>query len=366
MHPLNISTTQEAPVTSYVNETTEEVVRNDKTESNVGDGSLLTFRCFVVVIGVLGCFMNSFVLRALLGKRSSAQSANHLISNQILFDLLSSFFLICSYALKIPNMYLDGRFGLFLCLVFTSDGSVFALQAGSIANLVLIAAERYFKIVHSIVHRTHFRRWYVFMGISFTWISGILINMELLWTAEVIDGQCFPYSKWTAPEAAVAYGLFVNIWEFVVPLASFAYCYGKILLVVRRQNRIVAGNSADHETAPPNPLQLRARQSQMNVMMTMLLVSTAFIVCWFPNVVWYFLTLLNYQMPNSDLVYYASLLLIFLNVCLNPFIYVVKHNDVRKRMCARLRRNPIEDQTIVSVSIAVRPTGDGNAQLQTA
>lgn len=333
--------------------TAESTTGSNDSPSVGGSQELLIFRCFVVVMGFVGCLMNGFVLRVLMSKRLRSQPSNILIINQVLLDLLSSASLIACYAVKIPTLYLDGRWGFLLCLILTSDSSVFAFQAGSIVNLVLIAVERYLKIVHMIFHRTHFRKWMAFVGIGFAWASGILVNMELIWTAAVIDGQCFAYYTWSGDQSSLAYGLFVNIWEFVVPLGFFIYCYSRILFVVRKRSQVHAENYTNQDMAAS--LQTGAHRSQLNVITTMLIISVAFVVCWFPNVVWYFLTLINYKIQNSDTVYYASLFLIFLNVSLNPFIYAVKHNAVKKRLrdCCCLGRS---QQTQEPISFTIPRT----------
>ena len=76
-------------------------------------------------------------------------------------------------------------------------------QMGSIASLVVITFERYVKIVHSIVHRKYFRKWMIYVTIALTWMNGVLLNITIFWTTQVVDGQCLAYQFWPSNVTAV-------------------------------------------------------------------------------------------------------------------------------------------------------------------
>lgn len=50
----------------------------------------------------------------------------------------------------------------------------------------------------------------------------------------------------------------------------------------------------------------------MNVIKTMLTITVLFVVCWFPNTIFYLITTID-QSLWSDTFYYASVLMAFLN-----------------------------------------------------
>ena len=170
------------------------VFNGSTTQSSSKDSAnqLVVFCALVIVIGLFGSFMNGVVLRVLLSKKLRSKESYLLIINQVVLDFLSCLFLIPCYVIKIRKIYMEGGWGKFVCNVFFSDTIVFSLQAGSITNLVLIAAERYLKIVHVVFHRTYFRRWMSFAGLVFIWITVIFINIVFVWTSEVVDGVCDP------------------------------------------------------------------------------------------------------------------------------------------------------------------------------
>jgi len=72
----------------------------------------------------------------------------------------------------------------------------------------------------------------------------------------------------------------------------------------------------------------------------MIIVSVAFVICWFPTAI-YFIVLNTTQMSGAiSMVHqvvgsYTTLLLSCLYICMNPFIYAFKHYAVRKKL-ARL------------------------------
>jgi len=287
------------------------------------------FCAFVIVIGVFGSFMNGVVLNILLSKKLRSKPSYLLIINQVVLDFLSCLFLIPCYIVKVHIFYLAGNWGKFVCNVFYMDNSVYALQAASITNLVLIAAERYMKIVHEVFHRRYCKWCLLFAGLAFSWVTVVVIDLVFVWVSEVVDGVCYPYYYWQSRDSYLTYGGFVMVWEFIIPLILFAYLYGRILLFVRQRNQAFSGNYTNQAMA--TSLQTNAHQSQMNVTATMIIVSSAFVLCWLPNQLFYILSFID---PANGVLeaYYPTVFLIFLNVCMNPLIYASKHEEVKKRI----------------------------------
>src|SRR6218665_2595125 len=259
------------------------------------------FCIFVIVIGVFGSFMNGVVLNVLLSKKLRSKASYLLIINQVVLDFLSCLFLLPCYIIKIRLIYMAGNWGKFVCNVFLMDNSVYSLQAGSITNLVLIAAERYLKIVHAVFHMTYFRRWMAFAGLAFIWCTVVFVNIVYVWVNEVVDGVCYPSYNWPSRDSFLAYGGFVMAWEFVIPLILFVYLYGRILLFVRKRNQAFNGNYADQAMA--TSLQTNAHRSQMNVTVTMFIVSSAFVLCWLPNQLFHILSFINSAYIVLDVYY---------------------------------------------------------------
>jgi len=94
-----------------------------------------------------------------------------------------------------------------------------------------------------------------------------------------------------------AFAMFDFVWHYALPVALFAYCYGRILHIIRRQQKIVgiqldrshaavtgcstAGDRVVTSTVAPPAANLSRRE--MNVLQTMVAVIVCFIVCWTPG-----------------------------------------------------------------------------------
>jgi len=86
------------------------------------------------------------------------------------------------------------------------------------------------------------------------------------------------------------------VWHFALPVALFAYCYGRILHVVRRQRTIVgvqmdrsqgdttATTSRDHVmVSAASTAAAKLSRKELNVLQTMIVVIVCFIVCHTPG-----------------------------------------------------------------------------------
>jgi len=71
-------------------------------------------------------------------------------------------------------------------------------------GLVVITVERYFKIVHAIAHRKHYRGWMTSLGVALPWIGGTCsVLFPTLATSKVVNGYCLPLAVW--PNRAMAF-----------------------------------------------------------------------------------------------------------------------------------------------------------------
>ena len=307
----------------------QEVSNNSKggAESLPGKaGFVIIMRCLVVAFGVIGFVMNGFVLCAVLSKKLKKNTSHTFLKNQIIMDTLSSLLLIVVYAFKLAavDYYYEGPSGYVVCILLNSDVLVFTVQVGSIASLVLISAERYFKIVLPVLHKRFYRDWMTSVAIAFAWMNGILMNIVIPLTTIVVDGECLIWVSWVTPEACTMYVVLMVIWQFFIPLLLFIWFYGSILFVIRRRNRVTYGGN-------PNNENNSARRSQMNIVITMFTVSLSFVVSWSPNQLSSLLNIM--KVTEYDFIVYSStMLFVFLNTCLNPLIYASKHELVRKNL----------------------------------
>jgi len=297
----------------------------NEVTSSPSRGAAVYFESAVLIIGVIGTAANGLVLYALV---ASKQHKKHmLIVNQNVLDLYSCIFLIVTYGMKLFNIHLSGSLGYWLCKLLFSENLLWCGVYGSFCNLTVIAFERYLKVVHHVWCQNHLRDWMIYSAMAFTWISAFVHQMTAAFVASaVIDGACYGYIIWKNPASGVAYGIFYFLAAYVVVLAIFIFCYGKILITIRRQASVMVS----HNTAGSSTTQAQSNQIQSNIIKTMILVCAFYAIAWLPENIYFLLMSLNLNLTLLDSGYYSVLFIAFLYICANPFIYATKFDPVRR------------------------------------
>jgi len=319
-------------------------------------GAAVYFECAVLFIGVVGTIANGLVLYALV---ASKQHKKHvLIVNQNALDLYSCVLLIITYGMKLFNIRLVGLRGYWLCMLLFSENLLWCGVYGSFVNLTVIAFERYLKVAHSIWSKAHLRKWMTYLVMAFIWISSFVHQMAVAFVSSaVIDGACYGYRIWENPVSGVAYGIFYFFAAYVIVLAIFVFCYGKILIAIRRQAQVMSGHSATGTGS--TTAQAQSHQIQSNIIKTMILVCAFYAIAWLPeNInsmthtfvayllahrgvrashklpenIYFLLMSLNLNLSFLDSGYYSVLFIAFLYICANPFIYATKFDPVRRTL----------------------------------
>ena len=136
-------------------------------------------------------------------------------------------------------------------------------------------------------------------------------------TFQVINDDCLLYSFWPSPLFKNAYGVFVFIITFLVPLIILIFCYGKIVWVLtRRIDSNLSGMKND-----------KFELARTNTIKTLLLVALYFIICWSNNQVYYLMYNLGFNVDWNSSFYQSTVVMAFLNCTINPFIYLAKYQD---------------------------------------
>jgi len=297
------------------------------------------FELAVVFIGIVGVAGNGLILYALI---ASKQHKKHvLIVNQNALDLFSSFFLVIVYALRLCNLRLYGVLGYWLCMIVLSEYLVWCGTNGSVMNLAIITIDRYLKVVHPIWSRKYLRPWVIYWAMTFAWLSAIALNTIVVFlSSELTDGECYGYNVF----ADEWHGIFFGAWYissfYVVILAIFIFCYGRILVAVRRQASVMAA----HGSTGSNTAQAQSNQIQTNVIKTMILVCAFYALAWLPSNVYSVVSMLNPSLTFVDARYYVCMFIAFSYTSANPFIYATKFDAVRKVLIAMIpcKKNSIQ------------------------
>jgi len=156
----------------------------------------------------------------------------------------------------------------------------------------------------------------------------------------VIDGECYATFIWQNETARVIHVIWYFISFYVITLLMFIFSYWRILVVIRRQARVMAGHSA----AGSSTGQTQSSQIQTNVIKTMILVSAFFAITQLPYYVLYLIINMNPNLAVSEVVYFTVLFIAFLYICANPFIYAVKFDPVKQALLRLIPCKKITDQ----------------------
>ena len=293
--------------------------------SSSSHGSALYFEYFVVFIGVIGTAANALVLYALVA--SKQHKKHELIVNQNALDLYSCVILVITYALKLANIYLTGSRGYWLCMFISSENLLFCGVEASTINLTFIAIERYLKVVHPIWSKKKLRKWMVYVAMVLAWAYGFGSSMPVNFkTSVVIDGVCYPFVIWKNADAKLIMAIYYFIVAYLAVLLICVFCYGKILMAIRRQARVMASHGATGSSTA----QSQSNKIQTSVIKTMILVCAFFAITFLPEKIFLLLFSLNVYANFLDNVYYVALFLLFLYICANPFIYATKFDPVTR------------------------------------
>jgi len=84
-----------------------------------------------------------------------------------------------------------------LCVLI--DGTTLATVGfnGGTASVVVHTLDRYWKIVHPINHRKHYRRWMLYVALFLPWIYGVATHLlPAIGTTKIVNGTCHPMGFW--------------------------------------------------------------------------------------------------------------------------------------------------------------------------
>ncbi|XP_033104202.1 QRFP-like peptide receptor [Anneissia japonica] len=287
--------------------------------------------CVYTVIGISGFLANLLVLIVFKHLKLSSTDRNKvtttLIIHQSIIDLISSIVFLPFYTIPEGWLILDDWAG----SIFCKCRSIFWILAGSsTGNIVLIAIERYFAIVHPIKHYVHFRKGTVLKILPHVYIYGIVSCVHLAFIADLNEFYYCEY-YWNKIQIQKLGGIHALLFMYILPTVIIVFAYGKIVykLYVKRLRG-------------PRCFNNRRDENQRNIIVTFIIVSIAYMVCWTPDMILYFVYNLTggEKPPNmsSGNLHRSTVLLSVSNVVVNPFIYALKYKLFRKGLIKIFRK----------------------------
>ena len=141
---------------------------------------------------------------------------------------------------------------------------------------------------------------------------------------QVVNGHCRINVIWPSPQFKNVSGVAIISIQFIIPLLILIYCYGRIVWTLTRR----IDSKLDSTNTQSDKFQL----ARTNTIKTLLLVALCFIICWSANQIMYLMFNLGYDLNFNGTLLKFSILLVFLNSTVNPFIYLFKYQDYQKAL----------------------------------
>ncbi len=283
-----------------------------------------TISIFYILIGVFGILGNLIVIIVMSSKSKLRKTyVNMYIVNQSCIDFIVSITVIGLARLDSKALN-DGAGGILYCLFWQSRVLLFGFMTSSTYNLLCLTVERYAGVVHPIWHKLNVSHTKISISMAGVWTYGFLFEgIQKFSTAHIADGQCVVYFAWPSRSSKAAYGTFYFCHQVIFPLSVMIYCYVRIAFVLHNKmvdtsNMTTANQTKEHNLA----------RGRRNTIKTLVTVGILFAVCWTWNQINYFRGNLGiYVQDRTTNSYHASVMLIYINCCVNPFIYAFKYKQ---------------------------------------
>ncbi|TNN22571.1 Sphingosine 1-phosphate receptor 1 [Liparis tanakae] len=299
----------------------------------------------VVFIAVC-CFIileNLLVLATIWRTKKFHKPMYYFIGNLALSDLLAGGVYTANILLSGANTY-----RLTPTQWFLREGSMFVALAASVFSLLAIAIERHLTMLQMKL-RNHGNTWRVFLLISAVWmVAAALGGLPLMgWNCILSVTRC----STVLPLYHKTYILFCTT-VFSVMLLAIVVLYARIYALVRGRSRRLSFRKVAGGGRGGASGGIKSSEKSMALLKTVIIVLSCFIACWAPLFV---LLLLDAgcETLRCSILYRAEwfLALAVLNSAMNPLIYTLTSNEMRRAFL----------KTLLCCTACLRPEGGGPA-----
>ncbi|XP_007240171.3 sphingosine 1-phosphate receptor 1 [Astyanax mexicanus] len=288
-----------------------------------------------VVFIIVCCFIimeNVLVLLTIWRTKKFHKPMYYFIGNLALSDLLAGVVYTANILLSGPNTY-----RLSPTQWFFREGSMFVALAASVFSLLAIAIERHLTMLKMKLHNNG-NTCRVFMLISTVWfIAAILGGLPVMgWNCIQSMKNC----STVLPLYHKTYILFCTT-VFSVILMAIVVLYARIYTLVRTRSRKLVFRKVSNGRGGN-----KSSEKSMALLKTVIIVLSCFIACWAPL---FILLLLDVacEIGACRILYKAEwfLALAVLNSAMNPLIYTLTSNEMRRAfikmlLCSKVCSQP--------------------------
>ena len=154
---------------------------------------------------------------------------------------------------------------------------------------------------------------------------------------QVVLDICYVYHFWPTPLFKSIWGVVNITYSFFIPLLIMVYCYGRIAWVLNKRIDSKLSSSG------PNDMFHVART---NTIKTFLTVALCFVICWSCNHIYYLMFNIGYEADFNSTYFNFTIIMVFINCIVNPFIYLIKYKDFQQALKHWLFRKKQDLQTV--------------------
>ncbi|KAK2142138.1 hypothetical protein LSH36_993g00020 [Paralvinella palmiformis] len=307
-------------------------------------------------IGGLGLTGNLFVIVVIVSAPTMRkQLTNAYIINQSVIDGLISLLLILTTVFDDDGRRYHTLADRLFCRIWLTKPWLWGLFVSSSYNLLALTLERYLAVVHPIWHKTRMTSNKVVAAIAFVWMFGPAYNLAyMVPTAGItVSGRCVLYAIWPNSLSQRAVGVLTIFIQFIGPLLLLVFFYARMVIVLRKR---VAPEGTGHLPGWPvrgkkSDSMARARR---NILKTLAIVALTFVFCWTWNQVYFLMFNLGAKVMEFTSVFYNfTVVMVFTNCCLNPFIYIAKYEQFQKTMKALFSKKPASFENAQSYNSSI-------------
>lgn len=299
-----------------------------------------TLKYLYYTIGAVGLVGNIFVVVVIMTYKKMKNSMTNLfILNQSVGDATVALFLLLTTAIEDDGTVKSGIADELFCRLWLTKMPLWGMMVTSTYNLAALTLERYAAIVYPIWHKNNFTKKKAYLLMALSWIFGPAFNMAYMIPTAGLqeDGSCTVYSIYPSTLIQSVVGVITVVVQYLFPLALLAFYYLQMWRVLRVKvspgsNEGQANGQAQVKTKPDSMARART-----NIIKTLVLVAVSFIVCWTWNQIYYLSYNLGYDADFTCTFYHFTVVMVFCNCCINPFIYIAKYEQFQKGTRALFR-----------------------------
>ena len=145
---------------------------------------------------------------------------------------------------------------------------------------------------------------------------------------------------WPSEEVQTVFAIGIICIQLFIPFLILIFCYGKIVWVLTRRinTDLIKTTSQCTIDDSKNAInttdtgRVKFQMARRNTIKTVLIVGLCFIICWSEYELTYFMYNCGYDLNYNSAYIQFTVLMVFLNCTVNPFIYLIKYKDYQEAL----------------------------------